>query len=118
MSMSLGGRRSNIQNNLVNFIVGKGVTVVTSSGNNGKNACSKSPGSAGLNINVGAHGYRSKGCKKPMYTKSNYGKCVHIVAPGVKVLSASMKGRTSEYTIYSVMCMWTRDFLKEGKSER
>ena len=118
MSMSLSGGYSSILNKQVNNIVNKGITVVTASGNEGKNASTFSPGSAGMNINVGAHGYRSKECKKPMYTMSNYGKCVHIVAPGINILSASMKGVSSEYTICSVMFMWTRDFLKEGKSER
>ena len=118
MSMSLGGVKSPIQNNLVNYIVGRGVTVVTASGNDGENACHYSPGSAGLNINVGSHGYVASGCKKPISKFSNYGKCVDIVAPGVNVLSANMKGRKSEYTICSIMCMWTRNFLKERKSER
>ena len=112
MSMSLSGGKSLILNNLVNSIVGRGVTVVTASGNKGKDACSKSPGSAGMNINVGGHGYRSRGCKKPMYSKSNYGKCVDIVAPAIRVPSASIKGRYSEYTICSVMFVWTRDSLK------
>ena len=113
ISMSLGGGRSNAENNLVNSIVTAGVTMVTASGNYGKDACNYSPGSAGLNINVGSHAYITSGCKKPISDFSNYGDCVHIVAPGESILSASLKGRKSEYTICSVMFMWTRDFLKE-----
>ena len=118
MSMSLGFRKIEVLNNLVNYIVRRGVTIVTASGNDGKNARNFSPGSAGYNINVGSHGYVTRGCKKPISKFSNYGKCVDIVAPGENIRSASIKGRSSEYTICSVMFMWTRNFLKEGKSER
>eukprot|EP00800_Vazella_pourtalesii_P013859 TRINITY_DN338_c0_g2_i1.p1 TRINITY_DN338_c0_g2~~TRINITY_DN338_c0_g2_i1.p1 ORF type:complete len:463 (+),score=62.08 TRINITY_DN338_c0_g2_i1:61-1449(+) len=100
ISMSLGGEYSETQNNLVNEIVKWGVTIVTASGNDGKDACLNSPGSAGLNINVGAHWYKADGstkCTKPMYARSNYGKCVSIVAPGVDVLSASIEGK-KKYT--------------------
>lgn len=102
ISMSLGGEYSETQNNLVNEIVKWGVTIVTASGNDGKDACLNSPGSAGLNINVGAHWYKADGstkCTKPMYARSNYGKCVSIVAPGVDVLSASIEGKKSKCNI-------------------
>ena len=95
ISMSLGGPYSQTENNLVNTIVSRGVSIVTSSGNNAKDACHYSPGSAGSNINVGGHWYTSN-CQKPMYTQSNYGRCVHIVAPGVNVLSANYRSTNSK----------------------
>ena len=99
MSMSLGGGYSKAQNNLVNKIVRRGVTIVTASGNNGYSSCRRSPGSAGLNINVGAHGYSRKGCLKPVASFSNYGKCTDIVAPGVNILSANYKKKCGEYNL-------------------
>ena len=91
MSMSLADVYSQLGNDFVNAIVEKGVTIVTASANDGKYACDYSPGSAGLAINVGAHGYSPKLCLKPVAAWSNYGKCVDIVAPGVDVLSADYK---------------------------
>ena len=96
--MSLGGGYSRAENNIVNLIVRKGVTIVTASGNDAKDACHFSPGSAGSNINVGAHGYSRKGCLKPVASFSNYGKCVHIVAPGVQVLSADYRSPNSKFS--------------------
>ena len=97
MSMSLTGGYQWGENNLANSIVRRGVTLVTASGNDRRNACYYSPGSAGLNINVGGHGYTARDCKKPMYYYSNYGNCVHIVAPGVQVLSADYRNTYRKY---------------------
>ena len=90
-SMSLGGGKSKSMDTAVNILVKEGIIVVTASGNERQDACNKSPGSAGSNINVGAHGYDRRTCKKPLAYFSNYGKCVDIVAPGVSVLSTSIK---------------------------
>ena len=94
VSMSLGGRRSSGLNNIINAVVKRGITVVTASGNEKTDACRRSPGSAGLNINVGAHGYDSNTCKKPMASFTNFGSCVDIVAPGVRVISTSYRSNT------------------------
>ena len=91
MSMSLTCGCSRTENDLAKYIVGRGVTIVTASGNDRRDACYYSPGSAGSNINVGGHGYTARDCKKPMYYYSNYVNCVHIVAPGVQVLSADYR---------------------------
>ena len=104
MSMSISSKFSQIKNNHVNAMVGKGITIVTASGNQGIDASNRSPGSAGQNINVGSHGYTELDCKKPVSGSSNYGKSVHIVAPGVKVLSAShcyTYGKSSQMKILS-----------------
>ena len=79
---------------VVNATVAKGMVAVTSSGNWDANACNISPGRAKLAINVGAHGYKKIGCKKPIYADSNFGPCVDIIAPGVNVLSASHTNNT------------------------
>ena len=89
--MSLGGGKSTSFNSQVNKLVGKGVTVVTASGNDGMDACGSSPGSAGDNINVGAHSETQKAtngeCSNPIAYFSSWGTCVDVIAAGVDILS-------------------------------
>lgn len=92
--MSIGGGRFLPLNILVNETVLQNITVVTASGNSAKDACGISPGGAGGNINVGSHGYTSEGCKKPMSSFSNYGRCDNIIAPGDQISSASHSSNT------------------------
>ena len=90
VSMSLGGGKSPTLDNAVNRLVGKGVTVVTASGNDGSDACNMSPGSAGDNINVGAHSapiQGAGGCMNPIAYFSNWGTCVDVIAPGMSIMS-------------------------------
>ena len=94
LSMSLGGGRSAALNAAVNTAVGNGMVVVTASGNDDIDACQSSPGSAGSNINVGAHGYDEDSCGKPRAYFSDYGTCVDIMAPGVAILSATHTSNT------------------------
>ena len=90
-SLSLGGGKSTTFDAAINKTVDAGIIVVTASGNEKKDACTRSPGSAGPNINVGAHSYNQQTCKKPMAYFSNYGPCVDIVAPGVGIESTSIR---------------------------
>ena len=87
--MSLGGGKSPALDLITNGAVESGVIVVTASGNSAADACDGSPGGAGMNINVGAHGYDETTGKKHMAYFSNFGKCVDIMAPGLHVVSAS-----------------------------
>ncbi|KAI6649236.1 Proteinase T-like [Oopsacas minuta] len=100
VSMSLAGPVVQAANEAVCRLVAAGVVVVTASGNFRRDACNYSPGSAGCHINVGAHYYTERDtdtCIKDVYwftsrttsPGSNYGRCVHIMAPGQYVLSAS-----------------------------
>ncbi|KAI6648822.1 Proteinase T-like [Oopsacas minuta] len=95
VSMSLGGGKSIAMNRAVNRLVSTGVVVVTASGNDGADACLTSPGSAGLNINVGAHSepiLNSKvGCKNPIEAFSNWGSCVDVIAPGRDIKSVDYR---------------------------
>ena len=92
--MSIGGGTYYPLNQLVREIVQQGINVVTASGNSAADACRVSPGGAGLNINVGSHGYTSNGCRKPMSSFSNYGRCATIMAPGNHILSATHSSDT------------------------
>lgn len=87
VNMSLGGSFSQAFNDAVNAAVGLGIVVVTASGNDNISACLKSPASASKAITVAA----SKS-DDSMYSVSNFGPCVDIVAPGVSISSASNGG--------------------------
>ena len=106
--MSLAGPVVQAANEAVCRLVAAGVVVVTASGNFRRDACNYSPGSAGCHINVGAHYYTERdtdSCIKDVYwftsrTTSpgfNYGRCVHIMAPGQYVVSASYLDRQSKF---------------------
>ena len=84
ISMSLGGPYSEVIDELVTAIVKAGIPVVAAAGNDGYDACHYSPASNSLAITVGAS---SEGAG--MYSFSNGGSCVDIIAPGVDVLGAS-----------------------------
>ena len=112
--MSLGGSKSKSLNKVVNNIIQAiGITIVTASGNEKKWACDRSPGSAGNNINVGAHYYDAITCKKPMASFSNFGTCVDILAPGVKILSSALNDVNGK-CIYYFSRKMCRKTIKSG----
>ena len=84
ISMSLGGLYSVAMDDLVTAIVQAGIPVVAAAGNEGQDACSTSPASNSLAITVGAS---KEGAG--MYSYSNGGSCVDIIAPGMDVPGAS-----------------------------
>lgn len=85
---------SNALNSSVNALVRSGVTVVTSAGNYGADACDYSPANVANAITVGATGSTDL---KPTF--SNFGRCVDVWAPGIAITSASNGDDTS----YKVM---------------
>ena len=74
---------------------------MTASGNEGADACDTSPGSAGLNINVGAHSepiwLPKVGCKNPIEAFSNWGSCVDVIAPGRDIVSVDYRSIDGNY---------------------
>ena len=89
ISITASGSSSAL-NSSVNALVRAGVTVVTSAGNNGADACNYSPANAANAITVGATGYTDlKGAF------SNFGSCVDLFAPGISITSASNGDDTS-----------------------
>lgn len=83
LNISISGPLSGSFNAAVERAVADGIVVVAAAGNNNKDACGYSPGSASSAITVGA--VDSSGAK---WDYSNYGKCVDVVAPGVSITSA------------------------------
>lgn len=100
-SMSLGGGYSSALNRAINSLVNSGVTVVTAAGNENTDSCTKSPASAGLNINVGS---TDPDDRRSYF--SNYGKCLHIWAPGRDVLSSvhTSNDASASYSGTSMAC--------------
>ena len=77
-------------NSSVNAMIRAGVTVVTSAGNYGADACNYSPANVPNAITVGATGMTDI---KASF--SNYGSCVDLFAPGIAITSASYADDTS-----------------------
>ncbi len=92
-SMSLGVERSEGFNNAANIAADKGVVVVSASGNQGKDSCDYSPGSASKAISVAASDIADNAVQF-----SNLGKCVTVFAPGASITSASNKCDTCTVT--------------------
>ncbi|CAN3373993.1 subtilase-type proteinase Rrt12p [Diutina rugosa] len=83
MNLSLGSVRSRAFNEVVNEVVKMGMVVVVAAGNEHINACLSSPASASGAITVGAIA-DSDDALAPF---SNWGYCVDLFAPGVRVES-------------------------------
>ena len=87
VSMSLSGPISPSFNAQVRKVVQYGIPVVVAAGNANKNACGSSPSSTapyGI-ISVGG----TKQYRDGLYSLTNYGPCVSILAPGQDVRSAT-----------------------------
>ena len=85
-NMSVGGTASSALNAAVARSVAAGVTYVVAAGNENKKACGFSPASASSAITVGA-----TDSKDARASFSNFGSCLDLFAPGVKITSASYK---------------------------
>jgi len=83
--LSLAGPISTSCNSVVNGIVTGGIPIVAAAGNQGADACSYSPASAGNAITVGASTQADALLTSPA---SNYGTCLDMFAPGGSILSA------------------------------
>ena len=92
-SMSLGVEKSEGFNNAANIAAEEGIVVVSASGNQGKDSCDYSPGSAAKAISVAASDIADNAV-----LFSNLGKCVTLFAPGAEITSASNKCDTCTVT--------------------
>jgi len=84
MNISLSWKYNAIINSAVKKATNAGIMVVVSAGNSGKLAFTRSPPSASTAITVAASGPDDH--RAPF---SNYGPCVNIFAPGIRIPTAS-----------------------------
>ncbi|XP_065836295.1 uncharacterized protein [Oscarella lobularis] len=77
-------------NALVEQAFKSGLAAVSSAGNDGVDACGRSPASTVDAITVGASTEEDK-----MYNRSNHGPCINVFAPGKSILGAYITGPTS-----------------------
>ncbi|CUS23347.1 LAQU0S09e02718g1_1 [Lachancea quebecensis] len=84
-NLSLGSFRNTVLNQAVEAALEAGVVIVVAAGNSNANACWSSPASSLSAITVGAFDDRTDTIAR----FSNWGNCVDIFAPGVKIESLS-----------------------------
>ena len=89
VNMSFGGDRFLLLDFMVEALLTVGVTVVTSAGNGGVNACFQSPAGGTGVLTVGASDIADV---VPWW--SNFGPCVDVFAPGINIISAGKRNDT------------------------
>jgi len=93
-NMSLGGGKIEAVNRALDESSYAGVIHVVAAGNNGGDACNFSPASAPTAISVGA-----TDSTDGLAAFSNRGACVHILAPGVSIVSTWHTSMTATNTL-------------------
>lgn len=91
-NMSLGGGANTSLDNAVKNSVDKGIFYALAAGNEGVDACTRSPARAGTKDGVMTVAAISSTNQEPSW--SNFGPCVDVWAPGVSVLSTYKGGGT------------------------
>jgi cerevisin len=94
-NMSLGGGKSQALDDAVNGAVDTGLSFAVAAGNDNRDACTFSPGSAEKAVTVGAS---TLGDVRAYF--SNYGPCVDVFAPGLNIKS-TYKGSRDATAILS-----------------
>ena len=89
-NMSLGGTVSKALDDAVNRSIAAGVTYAVAAGNDHKDACRQSPADDPAAITVGATDSTDRRA-----SFSNYGSCLDLFAPGVRIESASNRSNTA-----------------------
>ncbi|KAL1917842.1 uncharacterized protein VTP21DRAFT_3676 [Calcarisporiella thermophila] len=89
-NMSLGGGASQSVDDAVNKAVESGLHMAVAAGNDNSDACRYSPARASKVISVAAS---NSSDRKASF--SNYGRCVHVIAPGEGIISTWNNGGTS-----------------------
>jgi subtilisin family serine protease len=89
-NMSLGGSRSKALDDAVNRSIAKGVTYAVAAGNDNRDACRQSPADTPAAITVGAVDSKDRRA-----SFSNYGSCLDLFAPGVRIKSATNSSNTA-----------------------
>jgi subtilisin family serine protease len=102
-NMSLGGGFSSALNTACNTLVSAGTFLAVAAGNDNGNACNNSPASAAETICTGSTGRYEAGGPAPYDVRSsfsNWGTCVHIMAPGA-LINASWNTAANAYRVIS-----------------
>jgi aqualysin 1 len=90
--VSLGGDPSQAVDDAVRRSARSGVFYAVSAGNDRSRACGRSPARAGAGTNNGIATVASTDSSDEEASSSNYGECVDIWAPGVRVVSTKAGG--------------------------
>ena len=90
VNMSIGGNKDEKVNAAVSKLISAGLVVVAAAGNSGSDACNYSPASAAGVIATGAIDIF-----ETVADFSNWGDCVDVLAPGVRINSAN----SSDYSM-------------------
>jgi hypothetical protein len=93
-NMSLGGSAVQSLDDAVNRSIASGVTYALAAGNDGGNACLKSPARTPAAITVGA---TDSADRKASF--SNIGTCLDLFAPGVNIVSTAYASDTATATL-------------------
>jgi subtilisin family serine protease len=91
-NLSLSGRASNALDRAVKRSANSGVFYSVSAGNQGQNACKRSPARAGAGTNNGIVTIGATRWSNEEPSWSNFGRCVDLWAPGNKILSTKLGG--------------------------
>jgi subtilisin family serine protease len=93
-NISIGNSASQALDDAVARMTTRGITVVVSAGNEGVDACQRSPARAPSAITVGA---TNKQDGRSIFNNgsSNYGSCLDLFAPGSSIVSAVHTGTTA-----------------------
>jgi subtilisin family serine protease len=97
-NLSIGNSASQAIDDAVARMTTRGITVVVAAGNEGVDACQRSPARAPSAITVGA---TNKQDGRSIFNNgsSNYGSCLDLFAPGSSITSAWHTGTTTANTI-------------------
>jgi subtilisin family serine protease len=94
-NMSLGGGLSQALDDAVRRSAASGVFYSIAAGNNGADACLKSPARAGAGTDNGIATVAATTSSDGETSWSNYGPCVDVWAPGASILSTKKGGGTT-----------------------
>jgi subtilisin family serine protease len=93
-NMSLGGGASASLDQAVNNAINAGITFVVAAGNSSSNACNFSPARVAAAVTVGATDENDTRA-----TFSNFGSCLDLFAPGVRIVSTWNSSNTATATL-------------------
>ena len=94
-NMSLGGPRSQALDDAVTNSAASGIFYSIAAGNDGVDACTQSPARVGAGIDNGIATVAATDTSEAETSRSNYGSCVNIWAPGANIRSTSKTGGTT-----------------------